>query len=79
MRTWLYEEAAVVVPLLRICQLTYREPPGATLPEPGVTLNGCTSTVANKQRWLNNNPKPNTVMREYLPTTLKIVFFMMPI
>ena len=45
MRTWLYEEAAVAVPLLRICQLTYREPPGATLPEPGVTFNGCTSTV----------------------------------
>jgi len=74
MRTWLYEEDAVAVPLLRICQLTYSEPPGATLLEPGVTFNGCTSTVANKVCWLNNNPKPNTTMRKYLTTTFRIVF-----
>ena len=76
MRTWLYEEAAIVVPLFRICQLTDREAPTATLLGLLVTFSGCTSTVANRVCWLNNNPKANTTMREEVLTTFKIVFIL---
>ena len=54
MRTCEFELAAAPVPLLRTCQLTDSEPPGATLLLPSVTLCGCTSTVAAAAALLND-------------------------
>jgi hypothetical protein len=45
-RTCEFEVLAAPLPLLRICQLTDSDPPGATLLLPSVTFKGCTSTVA---------------------------------
>lgn len=61
MRTCELDVPAVVVPLLRICQVTESEPPGETLPLPRVTLSGCTSTVARAGalRMVNTATKPS--------------------